>query len=142
MAEAPAAIRVEGLAQFSRNLKKLDSDLPKVLRLALKQASDLVADDIRPKVPRRTGKARRSIKAKATRTEARVEAWGDRVPYGKWLDWGGRVGRKKATVRPFIAGDGRYVYRSYSNLKKSGQVQAVLEKALQDVATQAGVVIS
>lgn len=136
----PDAIKVEGLAQFARDLKKLDRDLPKVLRVALKQSADLLASDIRPKVPRRSGKAGRSIKAKATRTQARVEAWGN-IEYGKWLDWGGAVGRKKAIKRPFIKGDGRYVFKSYSELKQAGRIQAVLEKALLDVAAQAGVEI-
>lgn len=137
-----SGIAIDGLAAFNKALKQLDADLPKALRIAMKEAADLVVADIRPKVPRRTGKAGRSIKAKATRTQARVEAWGDKVPYGKWLDWGGRVGRKKAIKRPFIKGDGRYVFKSWADLKTSGAVQAVLQESLVRVAEQAGLEVT
>lgn len=133
-------ISVDGLAAFSRNLKKLDSDLPKALRIALNEAAQVVVDYAAPRIPRRTGRAAASLKAKSTRTKVRVGAGGRRAPYFPWLDYGGRVGRKHATARPFIK-EGRYVYKGYFAKRDSGEFQDVLTKALLGVAAQAGVVV-
>ena len=133
-------IRVDGLAQFSRNLKKLDSEAPKALRLALNEAADVVVSDAKPRVPRRTGKAQASIKARSTRTAVRVQEGGTRASYMPWLDFGGRVGRRRSVKRPFLK-DGRYLYRSYFDKRNSGEFQQVLTRALLGVAAQAGVVV-
>lgn len=132
------AIKVQGLAEFSRNLKKLDADLPKALRIALNDAADVVVGQAKPQVPRRTGRAAASIRVASTRTESRVKAGGKKAPYYPWLDFGGRVGRKKAVRRAFYK-DGRYLYDAYFKVRDSGQLQDILSAALVDVARQAGV---
>lgn len=129
------AIRVEGLAQLSRSLKRLDSDLPKALRLAANEAAAVVVDAARADVPRRTGRAAGSIRASSTRTAARVTSGGKRAPWFPWLDYGGRTGRRKATHRPFIS-DGRYVYPAfYANRDR---VEQVLSTALNKVIADSG----
>lgn len=133
-------IRIEGLREFTRNLRQLDSDLPKALRVAFNQAADVVVQDAKPRVPRKTGKAQASIKARSTRAAVRVVAGGRTAPWYPWLDFGGRVGKNRSIKRPFLK-DGRYLYESYFGLKKSGEFERVLTKALLDVAAQAGVVI-
>lgn len=133
-------IKIDGLAAFSRNLRKLGADLPKALRIGMNEAANVVVDDARPHVPRRTGKAQASLKAKSTRTAVRVSAGGNRAPYYPWLDFGGRVGRRKSVRRAFYS-DGRYLYASYTAKRDSGQLQEVLTRALLDVAAQAGVVV-
>jgi len=132
------AIKIDGLAQFSRNLKKLDSDLPKVLRVSLNGVADVVIADARPKVPHRSGRAAASIKARSTRTAVRVVAGGKKAPYYPWLDFGGRVGRKRSVKRPFLS-DGRYLYESYFGLRKSGKIDHALTEALLDAAAAAGI---
>lgn len=132
-------IRVEGLREFSRNLKKLDADLPKALRIALNEAADVVVKGARPKVPRKSGRAAASIKARSTRTAVRVVGGGNRVPYYPWLDFGGRVGRNKSVRRPFLK-EGRYIYASY--FANTDEFTKVLESALLDVARQAGVEVT
>lgn len=131
-------IRIDGLRKFSRDLKKIDNELPKALRLALNEAADLVVSDARPRVPKRSGRAARSLKARSTRTAARVQGGGNRAVYYPWLDFGGRVGKGLAVRRPFFK-EGRYIYRSYFDLKESGEFQETLHRALLDVARRAGV---
>jgi hypothetical protein len=131
----PEPIHVEGLREFSLSLKRLDSDMPKVLRVGLNSVADLVVSDATPRIPSRSGKARRSVRAKSTRTAARIAAGGARVPYYGWLDFGGRVGRGRSQVRPYMK-QGRYIYRSYfANRERFAQM---LEDTLVDVARQAG----
>lgn len=136
------AIRVEGLAAFQRNLKKLDADLPKALRIALNDAANVVVDAARPLVPRRSGKAQASIKARSTRTKVRVSEGGRRAPYMPWLDYGGegRV-RGRPAKRPFIR-EGRYVYKAYFGARDSGEFERVMTKALLGVAASAGIEVT
>lgn len=132
-------IKVEGLADFSRNLRKLDSDLPKVLRLAHNQSAQIVVDWAAPRVPRKTGRAAGTLKARSTRTESRVQGGSARAPHYAWLDFGGRVGRKKSVKRPFIKG-GRYIYPGLG--ANRAEVEETLLRSLLDVARQAGVEVT
>ena len=136
------AIKVEGLAEFQRNLKKLDSDLPKGLRIALNDAANVVVDAARPRVPRRTGRAQASINARSTRTKVRVSEGGRRAPYMPWLDYGGEGRRRgRPSKRPFVR-QGRYVYKAYFGARDSGEFERILTKALLGVAASAGVEVT
>lgn len=134
-------IQVEGLTQFNRALKKLDSDAPKGLRVALNAAADVVVQAARQRVPKRTGRAAASIKPRSTRTAVRIAAGGNRAPYYPWLDFGGGVGRNKSIQRPFLK-EGRYIYKVYAEKKQSGEFQRALEKALAGVVEQAGLEVT
>jgi hypothetical protein len=129
-------IKVEGLAEFNRNLRNLDSDLPKALRLAHNEAASIVVDYAKPRVPKRTGRAAGTVKAKSTRTESRVSGGSKRAPWYPWLDFGGKVGINKSVSRPFYS-DGRYLYPALA--ARRDEIQEALESALIDVARQAGV---
>jgi hypothetical protein len=134
-------IKIEGLNEFVRNLKTLDRDLPKAVRLAFNEASDLVVDDARPRVPRRSGRAQRSLRARSTQTRARVSGGGARAPHYPWLDFGGKVGRGGSIRRPFLT-EGRYIYRSYHELRDSGRFEDVMVKALLRVVESAGIEVT
>lgn len=136
------AIRIEGLKEFSRALKKVDNDLPKGLRLAANSAADLVVRDAQPKVPTGPGKgghASSSVKAASTRTAARVQGGGKRYPYYPWLDFGGGVGPHKASKRPYLK-KGRYIWKSYAD--NQDRVTTQLADALTQVAVDAGLEVS
>ncbi|MFI7677869.1 hypothetical protein [Actinophytocola sp. NPDC049390] len=129
-------VKIKGLAEFSRNLRKLDSELPKALRLAHNEAGQLIVDYAKPRVPRRTGRAAGTIKTRSTRTETRVQGGSKRAPYYPWLDFGGRVGRSRSVRRPFIK-QGRYLYPALgANYDK---FVVLLEQKLIEVARQAGI---
>lgn len=132
-------IKVEGLAQFARSLKKLDADLPKAVRLANNEAAEVVVKYTLPLVPTRSGKAKRTVKAISTRTEGRARGGSKGAPYYPWLEFGGHVGRKHATARPYVK-EGRYLYPSY--LSHRAEVFQVLVKALAKVARDAGLEVT
>ncbi len=134
---ATKPVKIEGLKQFNKDLKTLDKDLPKMTRLALNEASSVIVDSARPKIPTRSGKARRSVKAQSTRTLARVSGGGGRAKYYPWLDFGGRVGKNKSVRRPFLK-EGRYIYAAYHRKKRSGEFDRILEDALVKVVSSAG----
>lgn len=130
------AIRITGLNEFVRNLKRLDNELPKVLRVAFNKSAETIVAEARAAVPSRSGAAKGSVKARSTQREVRIVGGSKRVPYYPWLDFGGRVGPGKNTRRPFIK-EGRYIYASY--FKHRDQLGGLLEVALIDAARAAGV---
>lgn len=130
-------IRIEGLAEFNRALRRMDSELPKGLRLAGNRAATVVVDWAVPRIPRRTGRAARSVKARSTRTATRVASGGTRAPHMPWLDFGGQGRIKgKPAKRPFIK-EGRYVWAGY--VANRAEVERVLQESLLEVARGAGV---
>lgn len=128
-------IGVEGLADFNRALRKLDADAPKGLRVALNGVADQLVQRAQTKIPKRTGAAARSLKARSTRTSARVAVGGRQAPYYPWLDFGGSTGRKKSVQRRFLK-EGRYLYPALAEIRP--QIAAALDDALTDVARGAG----
>lgn len=74
-------IKIQGLAEFNRDLRRLDKDLPKVLRQAHNVGAQLVVDWAQPKIKSVSGRTRRSVRATSTRTESRVTGGGARVPW-------------------------------------------------------------
>lgn len=134
----PDPIRIEGLKEFQRQLKAMSPELPKGLRLAANEAANLVVDEAKPKIPIGPGKgghAASSVKAASTRTAARVQAGGKKFPYYPWLDFGGKVGPRKTSSRPFLK-TGRYIWKAYAD--NDERVQEKLLEALTDVARSAG----
>lgn len=131
-------LTVRGLSEFSRDLRQLDNELPKALRLVLNDVAEQFIGEVRPHIPRRTGAARASLKPRSSRTQVRVSVGGRRAPYYPWLDFGGRVGKNRSVKRPFLK-HGRYIYNAYFKNRDSGKFQEALEKGLLDVARQAGI---
>ena len=129
-------IKIDGLAEFTRNLKKLDGDLPKALRIAFNAAAEVVVNDARAGIPTKSGKAKASVKARSTATASRVVGGSKRVPYYPWLDFGGRVGKGGSVRRPFLK-EGRYIYNAYFD--NQARYAELVEQALLDVARQAGI---
>lgn len=137
-------IRVEGLDEFRKNLRKLDRDLPKSLRHAFNAAADNTVEAARKQVPKKTGRAAASLRTKSTQKYARASGGGTGgVQYYGFLDFGGTVGRKSATKpdgnvhRPFFK-DGRYLYQAYFRRRDSGEFERDLQRELVKVALQAG----
>lgn len=130
-----ARIQITGLRELQRALKEMDANLPRKIRVALNKASELVISWAQPRVPKKTGKARASLKTRSSQRAARIAAGGTRAPWFPWLDFGGEVGRNKATKREFIK-VGRYIYKA-AELKRD-ETTEVMAKALTELATEAG----
>jgi hypothetical protein len=129
-------IRIEGLAQVSRAVNRVDKEAAKQLRLVGNAAANLLIDKTRPEIPAVTGRARGSLKAQSTRTSARVSVGGSRAAYYPWLDFGGE-GRIKGrpAKREFIKG-GRYLYPTL--VKQTGPISRLLQEGIVQTAQSAG----
>ena len=131
-----AKITVSGLREFQTALRRMDSDLPKQLRLVLNEAADIVIDYAGAHMERKTGAAAASLKARSSQREARVGLGGRRAPYAPWLDFGGQ-GRVKGRppARPFLR-EGRYVYKGLALHRED--ITTKMSEALTQLATSAG----
>lgn len=132
-------IAVSGLRELSRSLNKIDSASAKQLRIVFNEAAELVIATARPRIPRRTGRAAGSLKTKSTRTAVRVAFGGPKAPWFPWLDFGGKVGRRKSVVRPFLK-DGRYVYPAY--YERHDDIVRAMQEGIERVARSAGLEVS
>ena len=131
-------IKIAGLRELQKALKDIDGESQKMLRTALNKAAEIVVDEARPKVPTRSGKAKTSMRVMSSQREAKVVGGSAKVPYFGWLDYGGKVGRNKSVVRPFISA-GRYLYPAYD--RNRSRVYDAMVEAITDVATKAGLEI-
>ena len=135
-------IKIHGLREFNRGLRRIDNNAPKGLRLAGNQAADIVVREAKPRVPSgpaKGGYALSSVRAASTRTAARVSGGSKRFPYYAWLDFGGRVGRNNSVRRPFIK-KGRYIWPAF--VDNRGAVQDKMHDELVNVAQSAGIGVS
>jgi len=130
------ALKVAGLKEFRKGLRGLDRDLPKGVRVALNQVADVLIDAARPKIPRASGAAAASLRAQSSQTAARIAAGGPKAPYYAWLDFGGRVGRRKQTKRPVLK-EGRYIYPTLGEQRDN--IQKAMLAAVAQLAQTNGV---
>lgn len=128
-------INVSGLREFTSNLRSLDRGLPKTIRVAGNRAAEIVVADAKPKVPQRSGRAKKNIRVASSQREVRVRAGGKKVPYYAWLDFGGRVGRNRSVKRPFLK-SGRYIWRAFADNRE--RVQSIYQDELINIARTAG----
>jgi hypothetical protein len=129
-------IRIDGLKEFQASLRAMDRDLPKQLRVIFNDAMGLIIDWASPRMPSRTGAARRSLKGRSGQRDAKIAMGGRRAAYTPWLDFGGegkRPGRPAA--RPFIR-KGRYIYAGLD--AKHDEVTEVMSRGMTKLAEDAG----
>jgi hypothetical protein len=128
-------ITVHGLKEAVHGLHKIENDVPKAVTIAFNGAADLIIGKARPLVPRRTGAAQGSLKARSTPRDVQISFGGPKAPYYPWLDFGGRTGRKGSARRPFIR-EGRYLYPTA--VKYHPQIVDLMQDAVTKLVRDAG----
>lgn len=128
-------VRIVGLRELQAALRTMDGESQKGLRLALNSVAETVVAGASRRVPTKTGRAAASLRARSSQREAAVTGGSRKVPYYAWLDFGGRVGRKKSVRRPVVKG-GRYLWPTIAANRDS--LEKGLTAALADAARQAG----
>lgn len=129
-------LEIRGIKELNRALKKVDSDLPKGVRVALNGCSDFLIGKVQPQIPKVTGRAARSMRAASTRNEVRIKVGTRVAPYYPWLDFGGQGRVAGRPPERTFAKEGRYLYPTAR--KSSTEFQRVTENALTGVIRGAG----
>ena len=114
--------KVDGLKALQKEIRKTeDVEMKKRLRLANKEAAQVVADQAKVEVPRRSGRLARSIGTQASQTSAFVKAGtAARVPYAGPIHFGW----PKRNIRPQP-----FLYEAMD--KRIGEVRKAYEKNLE-----------
>lgn len=128
-------VKVENLKELQWALKRTTDGMQKRMRLVLNEAAQVVVDDVQGLVPRRTGAARASIKARSGQREAVIQAGGRKAPWYPWLDFGGKVGRNRSVERRFIK-EGRYIWPTLD--RKRTVILEMIDEGMADLAREAG----
>lgn len=139
---APDPIKVEGLREFRKRLRKMNPEVAKGMRLASNAAAQIIVDKAKPKVPIGPGKgghAVSSIKVASTARAARISAGGKKFPYYAWLDFGGGVGPLKRSRRPFLK-SGRYIWAAFE--EERDRVEKEMADQLTALAQRAGMEVN
>lgn len=102
---------------------------------ALRQGAELVENDTKRRIPVRTGRARNSIRSRASKTRAVVVGGKKAVKYYGWLDFGSRTPRKgnPRSVGPWSGSGigpfrGRFIYQALD--ANRAQVNALIANAI------------
>jgi hypothetical protein len=133
-------VEITGLREFQRALKDAESGLPKMLRVVLNDAANVLIDYARPKIPSKSGRARASLKPRSSQRAVRIAVGGTKAPYYPWLDFGGQgKTHNRPPPRPFIKA-GRYLYPGLS--AKHEEITAKMSDGLTELARSAGLDVS
>lgn len=122
-----SGVRVEGLREFRRDLRRMDKALPVALRGELLKIGHKVAERAQSKMPVVTGRARGSVRAGVSGTNAYVAIGKKSVPYAAWLDFGGTLrptGHRRNTIRRQPLRMGRYLYPAVEEMRPEVEVAA------------------
>ena len=135
-------IEIRGLRELQGAFRKIDPDLPKNLRLAMKAMAERVVTRAQGKMPHVSGEAASSLKPRATQRGAGIAypsggtPWkGVKADYYPWLDFGGATGRGGSIKRRVVKG-GRYLYPAIAEARPDLARDA--EAAVTNAARGAG----
>ena len=125
-------VRVSGMAETQRSLKKLDPALALAFRKEFLTIGKKIALDAKTEVPRVSGKARGSIRAGMKGQTPYVAGGKASVPYYGWLDFGSRTPRsgRPRSVGPWKGSgggpkQGRFIYAAIAENRARIQKRAV-----------------
>jgi phage gpG-like protein len=133
---------VKGLPQLTRGFKQIDANLKNTLKDELLPVAKNVAGVVQQRMPFGSGRAAESIAAKSSNYGASIAAYGQKAPYGPWLDFGGSTGRGhkvgvawsgaiKREWRGVPKGSGRYLYPGIEDARED------TAKAVEDAVARA-----
>ena len=103
-------VKVEGMWEFRKALRAVDTEFPKQLRKGLNTVAEQVADEAATRVPVRSGGLKASIRPLSTQSEGRVVMGRARVPYAGWIEFGGTISPRGAPMTREFKKGGRYLF--------------------------------
>lgn len=153
-------LKEQGLSEIRQALKGIEGDAQDRLHAVLKEAAQIWQREARANTPVRSGTAAKSIRVVFAGNTGTLTGGGNKVPYFRWLDYGGWVGKnpKKAraagtehqrrrrntgrqgSVYRKTVKEGRIIYPAY--FAKYDQVMDVLNDGLRKLVTDYGLEVT
>ena len=130
---------IQGLAELNLALSRIEPQLRKNLNKRMRAIAAEVRDAVRAVMPKRSGRARASVRSGVSITGAYIVSGKKEVPYVPWLDFGGTLrptgGRKGLQRRPVIR-EGRYLYPTIARL--APKTRDAARQAIEDTKNELG----
>lgn len=124
-------VRIDGLREFQRALRRADKDMPKQLRHEWNDIAEDVAAEARSRVPVRSGALRESIRPQSQQRYGQVVMGRAAVPYAGWIEFGGRRPHERDFVKA-----GRYLFPVADEMEQ--EIRRRSERMVDKLATRAG----
>lgn len=138
-------VRIDGLADLRKGLRKIDPELAKEFRNEILPIAQKVAGDAASRVPSRSGRAAASVRGGVSGNNAYVQGGKKTVPYFGWLDFGARRAKRgnPRSVGPWAgtgAGPkkGRFIYpaidanRGAIEKQAADAIDGIIERVLPE----------
>jgi hypothetical protein len=161
-------MQLKGVREYLDALARVAPESRRELSNDLKAIGKLVQEDTRTGMPRRRGKARKSVRVRVVTRRGfegvEISEGGDAAPHVPWLDFGGSVGKGRrstarvsihsggrvsvqrggsrgsgSVIRPYIK-DGRYLYPAY--YRRYDDMVAATFAAVNKAARAAGLAVT
>lgn len=129
-----STVEVSGLKEFNRAVNVAAKEVPGVVQTISLKAGVMVVESAVPTIPRRSGKAAKSVQALATSNGVKVTG-GNGIAYFRWLAIGGRSGRNLSNVRRIVKPD-RYLAPAYR--REQAAIEAMAQRELTNALKRSG----
>lgn len=130
-----AELKVKGLGPLVGELAAAETLAPTLAETVPALIADAVAAGAKRRVPKRSGRAASTVRASRSAMGAAVTGGGPTAPYYGWLDYGGKVGRRRSVSRPYRS-EGRYIYAAYRS--EGPQITPLMEREVGRMLDRAG----
>lgn len=128
-------IEVEGVAEYTQALARLENNLQHVMQLSGQLSATTVIGTARPTVPVLSGAAARSLAVKDYSDGAAATGGSQAVPYYVWLEFGGDAGIHGSVHRDHVP-DGRFLHPAY--LQDFTRIEMIMANTLTSAIRGAG----
>ncbi len=136
------SVTVEGLTEFRKQLSRIDSDAPNLIRKANVAVADLVVNRAKAKAESVGGvaaKAAASLRATKTVGAASVRLGGNDAPYAMGAEFGGGSRPRTRQFKPWRGSGEDAGYFLYPTIRDSqSQILDEYDKALRVIAEMFG----
>ena len=139
-----ASVHITGLRELRAALRQVDKEIAGELREGLKDAVNIISEDVKRQIPSRSGKAAGSVRAVSGGNTIWLVGGGARVPYYGWLEFGGKLpgkhpASKKALFWPGAAHPVNFARGSSRGKVKEGRyIRPTIERNIPRLVEAAG----
>lgn len=121
-------LKEQGLSEIRQALKGIEGDAQDRLHAVLKEAAQIWQREARSNTPVKTGRAAKSIRVVFAGDTGTLTGGGNKVPYFRWLDYGGWVGKAPMKRRANSTEWQRRRFAEGQNKRRSGGQGSVYRK--------------
>jgi len=140
---ASKSIRIEGLDEFRRALRKLENQEGiAALKAVNKQIAEMIVERTKPRMAKRSERSAASLKASNTANGAYVRGGGASAPHFGGVEFGAHQNQRRLIKHPYV-GSGKRARRGRATIVRSGEnIEKIKKKVESNFVTSTGKTVS